>query len=94
MDEPIKIILDSDRVKPDHLILRGDNMQETMQELTADRVALRKMFKAIAEYGREVRLRRQSNEGLPIQETSDGQASVHDIQPARHRKPHKKKGSN
>lgn len=37
----------------------------------ADRIALRKMFKAIAEFGRSVRLRRQA-EGYvpPLQETS------------------------
>jgi len=34
----------------------------------ADRIALNKMFKAIAEYGRKVRLRKQTAGGLVIQE--------------------------
>lgn len=35
----------------------------------ADRIALNNMFKAIAEYGRRVRLRRQSEGALPVAET-------------------------
>jgi hypothetical protein len=34
----------------------------------ADRIALNKMFKAIAEYGRKVRLRKQTDGVLAIQE--------------------------
>jgi hypothetical protein len=34
----------------------------------ADRIALNKMFKAIAEYGRKVRLRKQTDMGSVIQE--------------------------
>ena len=34
----------------------------------ADRIALNKMFKAIAEYGRKVRLRKQTDGCLAIQE--------------------------
>ena len=37
----------------------------------ADRIALNKMFKAIAEYGRKVRLHKQTDGGLVIQEISE-----------------------
>jgi hypothetical protein len=37
----------------------------------ADRIALNKMFKAIAEYGRKVRLRKQTDRGSVIQEIPD-----------------------
>jgi len=37
----------------------------------ADRIALNKMFKAIAEYGRKVRLRKQTDGGLVIQEVPE-----------------------
>ncbi len=47
------------------------SMESTTDQLEADRIALRKMFRAIADYGRQVRLRRQSNGEVPIQETQD-----------------------
>jgi hypothetical protein len=40
----------------------------------ADRIALNKMFKAIAEYGRKVRLRKQTDKGLVIQEIPEESA--------------------
>ncbi len=69
------------------------SMDTTTDPMEANRIALRKMFKAIAEYGREVRLRRLANGGAPIQETSEGQALVRETQPARRRKPRRKKGT-
>jgi len=39
-------------------------MLETAPSLDADRIALTNMFKAIAEYGRKVRLRRQAGTEL------------------------------
>lgn len=69
------------------------NMDTTTDPMEANRIALRKMFKAIAEYGREVRLRRLANGGAPTQETPDGLAPKREIQPARRRKQRRKKGS-
>ncbi len=43
-------------------------MQPTSPPSEADRIALRKMFKAIAEYGRRVRLRRQTEGDLVLQD--------------------------
>jgi hypothetical protein len=68
-------------------------MDTTTDQMEANRIALRKMFKAIAEYGREVRLRRLANGGAPIQETRDGLAPKRETQSARRRKPRRKKGS-
>ena len=50
------------------------SMESTTDQLEADRIALRRMFRAIADYGRQVRLRRQSNGEAPIQETQDQSA--------------------
>ena len=69
------------------------SMDTTTDPMEANRIALRRMFKAIAEYGREVRLRRLANGGAPTQETPDGLAPKRETQPARHRKPRRKKGS-
>lgn len=68
-------------------------MDTTTDPMEANRIALRKMFKAIAEYGREVRLRRQANGGAPIQEPPDGQAPKRESRPARRTKKRQKKGS-
>jgi len=65
----------------------------TNDPMQANRIALRRMFKAIAEYGREVRLRRQAHGGAPVQETPDGQTPIRAIQPARRRKVRRQKGS-
>ncbi|MBL8079960.1 MAG: hypothetical protein JNM55_18475 [Anaerolineales bacterium] len=65
----------------------------TTDPMEANRIALRKMFKAIAEYGREVRLRRQANGGALIQESPDGHAPDREVRPARRRKYRRKKGS-
>ena len=43
-------------------------MLPTPSPTDADRVALNKMFKAIAEYGRRVRLRKQAECEIPEQE--------------------------
>jgi hypothetical protein len=43
-------------------------MLPTPSPTEADRVALNKMFKAIAEYGRRVRLRKQAEFEIPEQE--------------------------
>ena len=69
------------------------NMDTTTDPMEANRIALRKMFKAIAEYGREVRLRRLANGGAPTQEPPDGQAPERECRPARRRKQRRKKGS-
>lgn len=69
------------------------SMDTTTDPMEANRIALRKMFKAIAEYGREVRLRRLANGGAPTQETPDGLAPKREILPARRRKHRRKKGS-
>jgi hypothetical protein len=69
------------------------SMDSTTDPMEANRIALRKMFKAIAEYGREVRLRRQANGGAPIQEPADGQAPDRESPPARRRKQRRKKAS-
>lgn len=69
------------------------SMDSTTEQMEANRIALRKMFKAIAEYGREVRLRRQANGGAPIQAALDGQAPDRESRPARRRKQRRKKGS-
>ncbi len=68
------------------------NINTTADPLEADRIALRRMFKAIAEYGRQMRLRRLSNGGELIREAPDEQALVHKIQPVRCRKNRGKKG--
>lgn len=47
------------------------SMESTTDQLEADRIALRRMFRAIADYGRQVRLRRQSEGEAPIKETQD-----------------------
>lgn len=47
------------------------SMESTTDQLETDRIALRRMFRAIADYGRQVRLRRQSNGEAQIQETQD-----------------------
>ena len=67
-------------------------MDSTTDQMEANRIALRKMFKAIAEYGREVRLRRQANGGASIQEPPDGQAAGRESRPTRRRKQRRKKG--
>ena len=69
------------------------SMDSTTDKKEVNRIALRKMFKAIAEYGREVRLRRLASGGAPIQETPDGQAQKSETPPARRSKPRRKKGS-
>ena len=69
------------------------SMDSTTDPMEANRIALRKMFKAIAEYGREVRLRRQSKGGAPIQEPPNGQTPERESRPARRRKQRRKKGS-
>lgn len=48
-----------------------ESMESTTDQLEADRIALRRMFRAIADYGRQVRLRRQSKGEAPIKETQD-----------------------
>jgi hypothetical protein len=47
------------------------SMESTTDQLESDRIALRRMFRAIADYGRQVRLRRQSKGEAPVQETQD-----------------------
>ena len=68
------------------------SMDSTTDRMETNRIALRKMFKAIAEYGREVRLRRQANGGASIQEPPDGQAAGRESRPTRRRKQRRKKG--
>lgn len=48
----------------DETLVRNGNKQEDAV-LEADRVALNNMFRAIAEYGRKVRLRRQAESTVP-----------------------------
>ncbi len=69
------------------------SMDSTTDQKEVNRIALRKMFKAIAEYGREVRLRRLVNGGAPIQEPLDGQAPDRESHPVQRRKHRRKKGS-
>lgn len=59
----------------------------------ADRIALNKMFKAIAEYGRKVRLHRQTDGDLAIQETPKEPVPEQKSQTARRRKQRRKKAS-
>ena len=93
-----ELILDSRHVqrgtsKKYQKIVTPVSMDTTTDPMEANRIALRKMFKAIAEYGREVRLRRLANGGAPTQETPDKLAPKRETQPARRRKPRRKKGS-
>ena len=59
----------------------------------ADRIALNKMFKAIAEYGRKMRLRRQTDGGLAIQEIPEEPMLEQKSQTARRRKHRRRKTS-
>ena len=64
-------------------------MQESIQGTEADRLALRKMFQAIAEYGRKVRLSRQETVGTPISpglETPEGESKRSTRPPRNHRR--------
>jgi len=65
----------------------------TNDQTQANRIALRKMFKAIAEYGRQVRLRKQSNGTDSVQETPEGQETDNEIGSVRRRKYRRKKGT-
>ena len=67
------------------------SMESTNDQLEADRIALRRMFKAIADYGRQVRLRRQSNGEAPIQGTQDQPARENKTQAVPRRKYRKRK---
>jgi len=57
-----------------------------LHQIEADRIALRKMFKAIADYGRQVRLHRQSVGRSLIQEIPDELAPEYKSQTVRRRK--------
>ena len=57
----------------------------------ADRIALNKMFKAIAEYGRKVRLRKQTDGGSVIQEIPEEPAPELTRQTIQRRRQFKKK---
>ena len=57
----------------------------------ADRIALNKMFKAIAEYGRKVRLRKQTDGGLAIQEIPEEPAPEFTRQTIQRRRQFRKK---
>ena len=67
------------------------SMDSTTDQIQADRIALRKMFKAIADYGRQVRLRRQSDGGSPALETSDEPDPEHKSHSVRRRKYRRRK---
>ena len=66
------------------------SMESTTDQLEADRIALRRMFRAIADYGRQVRLRRQSKGEAPIKETQD-QSALENKTPAVPRRKHRKR---
>lgn len=66
------------------------SMESTTDQLEADRIALRRMFRAIADYGRQVRLRRQSKGEAPIQKTQD-QSVLENKTPAAPRRKHRKR---
>lgn len=66
------------------------SMESTTDQLEADRIALRRMFRAIADYGRQVRLRRHSNGEAPVQETQDIPTRENKI-PAVPRRKHRKR---
>ena len=67
------------------------SMESTTDQLEADRLALRRMFRAIADYGRQVRLRRQSNGEALIQEPQDQPARENKTQAIPRRKYRKRK---
>lgn len=67
------------------------SMESTTDQLEADRIALRRMFRAIADYGRQVRLRRQSKGEAPIKETQDMSTSEKKIPAVPRRKYRKRK---
>ena len=67
------------------------SMESTTDQLEADRIALRRMFRAIADYGRQVRLRRQSNGEALIQEPPDQPARENKTQAIPRRKYRKRK---
>lgn len=48
------------------LVQNGNKQEDAV--LQADRVALNNMFRAIAEYGHKVRLRRQAESAVPVLE--------------------------
>ncbi len=67
-------------------------MLPTSPSAEADRIALSKMFKAIAEYGRKVRLHRQAECAKNLEEdTSDLEALRQQVPTGRTRKIKKKK---
>lgn len=60
---------------------------DTLPSHEADRIALTNMFKAIAAYGRKVRLRRQLEcEKVVPQELSDPNPDLHSHPPRRRKK--------
>ncbi len=66
-------------------------MLPTLPPTDADRIALTNMFKAIAEYGRTVRLRRQAECGIPEQEKPIDQGPDIKRHPARRKQKSKRK---
>ena len=56
----------------------------------ADRVALYKMFKAIAEYGRKIRLRRQAEEATNMEEQGSKPEEISQQLPLRQKGQNKK----
>lgn len=56
-----------------------NNSSETSSSLDADRVALNNMFRAIAAYGRKVRLRRQAE--CSVSRPADAQKEQHVEEP-------------
>lgn len=66
------------------------SMESTTDQLEADRIALRRMFRAIADYGRQVRLRRQSDGEAPNQETQHPPTRENKI-PVTSRRKHRKR---
>ena len=62
----------------------GGMTLENTPPLDADRIALRLMFRAIAEYGRKVRLRRQSSDDAT--EQADPKPDQQTRQPRRRKK--------
>ena len=69
------------------------SIDATTDQIEADRIALKNMFKAIAEYGRKVRLSRESNGELPSQGTPKEPVPEQKSQTARRRKHRRKKAS-
>jgi len=67
------------------------SMESTTDQLEADRIALRRMFRAIADYGRQVRLRRQSDGEALIPEPEDQTVRENKIPSVPRRKHRKRK---